>query len=133
MSTVVFVAVETLTGRANGVPPRTQKRVMTSCHLLRQYIDTFVIKWRESTKQGIKNTTKRPHVDAFAIALVLHDLRSSISDGATRRHSLFVPDHFAKTKVGDLEVTVGVDENVCGFDVSVYNAVLVDGGETSQL
>ena len=78
---------------------------MSPCNLLGQNIDALVVERRETTKQGIENAAKRPHVNALGVSFVLDDLGRSVSDGAAWRHRLLVPDDLGETKIGNLDAS----------------------------
>ena len=78
---------------------------MSPCNLLGQNIDALVVERRETTKQGIENAAKRPHVNALGVSLVLDDLGRSVSDGAAWRHRLLVPDDLGETEIGNLDAS----------------------------
>ena len=78
---------------------------MSPCNLLGQNIDALVVERRETTKQGIENAAKRPHVNALGVSLVLDDLGRSVSDGAAWRHRLLVPNDLGETEIGNLDAS----------------------------
>ena len=60
---------------------------------------------RETTQQGVQDTTQGPHVDTFAVSLVLDDFRRSVPDRAAGRHGLLIPDDLAQAEIGNLDTT----------------------------
>ena len=78
---------------------------MSSRDLLGQDIDTLIVERRETTKQGIEHTAKRPHVNALGVSLVLDDLGRSVSDGAAWRHRLLVPNDLGEAEIGNLDAS----------------------------
>ena len=68
-------------------------------------MDAFIVEWRETTKEGVENTSKCPHVNALGIPFVLDDFGGGVAYCATRRHRLLVPDDLTQSKIGNLDTT----------------------------
>jgi hypothetical protein len=94
--------------RRDIVPPRGKESVVSSSDLFSQDIDTLVVECclfssvsqrcpelltRETTEKGVEHTTQSPHVDRLGIPLILDNFGSSVSNGTTRSHGLFVPNN----------------------------------------
>jgi hypothetical protein len=88
---------------ADVIPPGAQEGIVSPSDFLRQDIDTFVVKRRESAEERVKDTPECPHVDALAIAFVLDNLWGSVADRSARCHCVLVPDNLAESKVGNLD------------------------------
>ena len=111
------------------VPPRAEEGVVTTSDLFGQNADTLIVEsyrrsgeqklasrslvensynfalTRETTKQGVEDTSQRPHVDRLRVPLILDDLRGSVTDGTTWSLGHFVPDDLGQTEIGNLDKT----------------------------
>jgi hypothetical protein len=90
---------------ADIIPPRAQECVITPRNLLGKRLYALIIKWWESAEQSVKDTSQRPHVNTFAIPLILDNFWSRVTHGATRGHRFFIPHDLGETKIGDLDAT----------------------------
>ena len=76
----------------------------------------LVVEWEYLTKHKIRDDSKRPDVDFFAVRFLHQDLWRYIGQGAERISATFVrADDFAETKIHNLaasSIAVVFDKNV---------------------
>ena len=73
----------------------------------------------------INDDSQSPPIDGLAMALVLKNLWRQIFWSATKCESP-VLDSFSKTEISKLDVTIGGDEHVFGFEVAVNDVLAVE-------
>jgi hypothetical protein len=99
----------------------------TYLDLFEQVRDVLVVKRQAPAQQRIQDHATAPHVHLGArVQAARDDLgRSIVGAPAAGLEEVAVAHHVAQAEVGDLDVALGVEEEVLGLQVAVHDHVAV--------